>query len=61
MQPIFDDLARIIALPAEDWQAIAEQGERIAQALRTLDALPLAGTEPATVYQFEPGPPRSNP
>lgn len=60
MQPNFDELAKAIKLPKEDWQAIAEQAKRIEQTIRTLDELPLAGIEPAVVYQFDLRPQRSD-
>lgn len=60
MQPTFDELAKKIKLPKEDWQAIAAQAERMAQLIRTLDELPLLGVEPAVVCQLDSRPQRSD-
>jgi len=43
-----------LPLPAEDWAAVVGQVQRILEAVRSLDELPLDAVEPAPIYRINP-------
>lgn len=50
LQALAKEYAADYALPAEDWEAIVAQAERLLAAVAKLDELPLPSVEPPAVY-----------
>ncbi len=48
------ELGAELPLSAEDWESVLAQAERLAEAVATLDELPLDTVEPAAIYRIIP-------
>jgi hypothetical protein len=53
LQALATEFAADYSLPAEDWEAIVAQAERLLAAVAKLDELPLPSVEPAAVYSCD--------
>jgi len=54
LEAVVRGLAREVALPPEDWDAVLAQAGRVRDALDALDELPLDTVEPVAVYKVVP-------